>query len=429
LHNVNIAQGFREPATYWLQSGDPAHRKASYSVYNEVRQTYGPVPGGMFGGDENCRPGEKDPRQAIETCGIVEMMFSAETLTWITGDLVWADRCEDVAYNSLPAALMPDLKALRYLTAPNMPLSDGESKSPGLQNKGPMLLMSPHRHRCCQHNWGHAWPYFAQHLWFATSDYGLAAVHPVAATIRAKVANGDRVTIAADTRYPFEPLVRLRITAERDVVFPLYLRIPGWCEGAEVRINGTKVEVASRPRHFVRIERTWSSGDEVELELPMEIEVRRWAENANSASVERGPLTYSLEIGEDYRRAGGTDQWPEHEIHSTSDWNFGLVLNSSEAEPFELVERAWPKDDQAFTLEGVPLTIRAPAKKISNWQLDRHGLAAKLEPSPIRSDEPSQTITLVPMGAARLRISAFPVVTDNPDAKPWPDASTSAVAD
>ena len=92
------------PPTY-MQSDAPEHLRASYRNFDKIRQMYGQVPGGMFGGDENCRPGFTDPRQAVETCGMVEMMLSTETLTWITGDLLWADRCEDVAFNSLPAAL------------------------------------------------------------------------------------------------------------------------------------------------------------------------------------------------------------------------------------------------------------------------------------------------------------------------------------
>ncbi len=104
---------------------------------------YGQVPGGMFGGDENCRPGFDDPRQAVETCGMVEMMFSHERLFAVTGKPIWADRCEDVAFNSLPAALLPDFKGLRYLTAPNLILSDRHNKAPGYQNGGPMLLFNP----------------------------------------------------------------------------------------------------------------------------------------------------------------------------------------------------------------------------------------------------------------------------------------------
>ena len=62
---------------------------------------YGQFPGGGFAGDENCRPGHGDPRQGFETCGIVEFMHSFEMLTKITGEPAWADRNEEIAFNSL----------------------------------------------------------------------------------------------------------------------------------------------------------------------------------------------------------------------------------------------------------------------------------------------------------------------------------------
>lgn len=167
-HNVNIAQAFGGPARFYPQSKDPKHLIAAERNYQEVRSLYGQAPGGMFGGDENCRPGYRGPRQAIETCGIVEQMLSDETLLAITGRMIWADRCELVALNMLPAAFTADLKALHYLTAPNLVLCDAASKSPGVQNSGPMFLFDPHRHRCCQHNAGHGWPYYTEHLWMAT---------------------------------------------------------------------------------------------------------------------------------------------------------------------------------------------------------------------------------------------------------------------
>jgi hypothetical protein len=42
-----------------------------------------------------------------------------------------------------------------------------------------------------------------------------------------------------------------------------------------------------------------------------------------------------------------------------------------------------------------------------------------LQDSPVRTAEPVETVTLIPMGCARLRISAFPVVTPSPDARTW----------
>lgn len=56
-HNVNIAECFREPATYYLQSRDPSDLRAAYANFHEIRKRFGQVPGGMFGGDENCRIG------------------------------------------------------------------------------------------------------------------------------------------------------------------------------------------------------------------------------------------------------------------------------------------------------------------------------------------------------------------------------------
>ena len=43
----------------------------------------------------------------------------------------------------------------------------------------------------------------------------------------------------------------------------------------------------------------------------------------------------------------------------------------------------------------------------------------KLQASPVKSDQPTETVTLIPMGAARLRITAFPVIGEGPDAHVW----------
>ena len=82
--------------------------KASYNVHNLIRRTFGQVPGGMFGADENARMGSIDPRQGVETCGLVEQMASDELMLCMTGDPLWAEHCEEVAFNSYPAAVMPD---------------------------------------------------------------------------------------------------------------------------------------------------------------------------------------------------------------------------------------------------------------------------------------------------------------------------------
>jgi hypothetical protein len=419
-HNVNMAQGFGEPTTFWQQSKQAAHFDASYRNFDKMRAMYGQVPGGLFGGDENCRPGHDDPRQAVETCGMAEMMLSTERLTCVTGDLLWADRCEDVAFNSLPAALTADMRALRYLTAPNLAVSDAKSKSPGYQNGGPMLLMDPHQHRCCQHNWGHAWPYLAEHLWFATPDNGLAAIFFCDSRVTAKVGDGGEVTIDQNTHYPFDEHVEFVVNAASDIAFPLYLRVPGWCSKPEVSVNDEAAGVQTKPHQYIRIARTWRNGDVVRLTLPMEIRIRCWEKNHGSVSVDRGPLTYSLKIGERAVQVTDRGGWDAYEIHPTTPWNYGLVFDAEQpAKSFEVVKKEWPGDDMPFTHEGNVVELRASGKRIPQWQLDVFGLVAELQDSPARSDQPVEPITLIPMGAARLRISAFPVIGEGPGAKAW----------
>lgn len=420
-HNVNIAQSFDSPAIYWLQSHNPAHLAAAERNWQEVRRLYGQVPGGMFGGDENCRPGYSDPRQAIETCGVVEEMLSDEQLILATGNLVWADRCENACFNSLPATTTPDLKALRYLTAPNQPISDRVSKAPGIQNGGPMYLMDPHDHRCCQHNSAHGWPYFVEHLFFATPGNGLAAVMYGPSEVRAKVGDGTEVTLTETTDYPFDETVTFKLAAAKPVRFPLYLRVPGWCAKPAVTVNGESFAVDCKAGAMLAVERQWADGDQVVLQLPMPIQVVRWEHNANSASVVRGPLTYSLKIGEKYVRQGGTDAWPAWEILPTTPWNYGLVLDpANPAGSLEVVRGKMP-EGQPFVADGGPIELRARGKRIPNWKLDSRNLVETLIPSPVRSDEPVEEIRLVPMGGARIRISAFPVIGEGADARPWPE--------
>jgi hypothetical protein len=428
-HNVNMSQGFGEAATFYMQSKDSNHLRAAERNWRKIRDMYGQVPGGMFGGDENCRPGYTGPRQAIETCGMVEMMLSHEILLMITGNSKWADRCEDVAFNSLPASMTPDLKALHYLTSPNMILCDRHNKSPGLQNSGPMLLFNPHIHRCCQHNAGHGWPYYAEHLWLATPGNGLAAVLYAHCQVTEKVGDGSQVTITEETCYTFDENIQLSIATAEPVRFPLYLRVPGWCENPQLKINGKTALLKARPRSYIMIDRKWANGDKVSLTLPMNITFTKWTKNKNSVSVNRGPLTYSLKIGERYARAGGTDKWPAWEIHPTTAWNYGLVLNEKDpASSFQVVRNVWPGDDQPFEANAAPIELRTKAKKIPEWVKDHLGLVGKLQQSPVKSDEPVETVTLIPMGCARLRISAFPTIGTGPDAREWKEQSPTTAS-
>jgi hypothetical protein len=423
-HNVNIAECFREPATFYLQSHDQKDLNATYNDFKLIRTMYGQVPGGMFGSDENARKGYVDPRQAVETCGMVEQMTSDEMLLGDTGDPFWAENCEDVAFNTFSAAFMPDYKSLRYLTAPNMVVSDSKDHHPGIANEGPFLMMNPFSSRCCQHNHAAGWVYFAENTWMATPDNGLAAQLYTEGEVKAKVGNGTPISLVETTHYPFQSEISFTVNTEKAVDFPLYLRVPAWCKNASVKVNGQPVALNTSSGDYIRLVKTWKNGDKISLQLPMQLKVREWNENKNSVSVNYGPLTYSLKIDENYTREdskataigdskwqAGADprKWPSYEIHPNSAWNYGLLIDKSHPEnSIEIIRKSWPKDNSPFTNDNAPIELKVKGKQIPGWTIDQYGLCAVLPQSPAKSEQPVSQLTLVPMGGARLRISAFP---------------------
>jgi len=419
-HNVNVAQCFREPATYFLFNKDSALLEASYNVQSLVRRTFGQVPGGMFGADENARIGFFDPRQGTETCGFVEQMASDEIMLLISGDPIWAENCEDVAFNSFPAALMPDYKALRYITSPNHVVSDSKNHNPGIDNSGPFLAMNPFSSRCCQHNHGFGWPYYAEHLVMATPDNGLAAVMYTACKTKGKVgSNGVEVTLHEQTNYPFEESIRFKVSTLSKVSFPLYLRIASWCKNASISINGKIQNIQGASGSYACINREWKNNDVVELMVPMDFTVRQWQVNKNSVSVNYGPLTLSLKIDEVYKKLDSRETaigdskwqenadasaWPTFEIYPGSSWNYALMANL----PITVERKAWPADNNPFTITSVPLEFKAKGRIVPEWMIDEYGLCGVLPYENAKKSDKIDDIKLVPMGAARLRITAFP---------------------
>jgi DUF1680 family protein len=411
-HNVNFAECFREPAQFFQLAKDPRYLKATVRNYDDMIRLYGQVPGGGYASDENSRPGFNGPRNGTETCAWAEMMYSDQLLLSITGDPVWADRAEEIAFNSFPASMTPDLKGLHYITSPNQVQLDKTNKAPMIENSGDMFRYDPYGYRCCQHNAAFGWPYFSEHLWMATRDNGVAAVMYAPSQVRAKVGDGTEVRLIENTNYPFEDSISIGVETPKPVRFPLMLRVPAWCDRPSVSINGSPQPAVANARGWLVVDRLWKAKDTLVLTLPMKIGVRTWKENRNTVSVDRGPLTYSLKIGERWVREGGTDQWPAQEVYATTPWNYGLVFDAQNPERSFEVVKTGKTAAQPFTPEDAPIALRAKGRRIPQWKLEPNGMIGEVQPGPVRSAEPVEDITLIPMGAARLRISSFPQIAD-----------------
>jgi DUF1680 family protein len=113
------------------------------------------------------------------------------------------------------------------------------------------------------------------------------------------LANGEKVKLAQETEYPWNGRVRIKILDCGQEAFALKLRIPGWAEGASVRVNEAPADFSARPQSYFEIRRGWQAGDFVDLDLPMPVRLMEAnplvEEDLNQIAIQRGPVVYCLE--------------------------------------------------------------------------------------------------------------------------------------
>jgi DUF1680 family protein len=224
---------------------------------------------------------------------------------------------------------------------------------------------------------------------------------------------GTKVTIIEETHYPYEEDIQFRFQLPTSTQFKFYLRVPVWCQQVPtVTLNGVVIFNQKTPDNgsYIIIDRLWVNNDVIKFTIPLELTTKTWTANKNSVSIYYGPLTFSLGISEQYMRIGGTDDWPEYQVIAKSNWNYGLVLSDTKQWSIKRRTKKKNNSNNIFTQENIPINLDVRARRIPEWVADRQNVVGLLPQSPVQSQQPDETITLIPMGAARLRISAFPSI-------------------
>lgn len=404
-HGVNTSMGLKTSAVWSLVSAETSDRDEILQALDVLDKYHG-QPNGMFSADEHYAG--RDPSEGTELCAVVEAMFSLEQVLAVRGGVALADRLERIAYNALPATLSPDIWAHQYDQQANQVLCSLRDRRWVSNGPEANLFGLEPNFGCCTANMHQGWPKLVASLWMATPDNGVAAVVYAPSLVRTRVGRGLSVSIEERTAYPFRQDVELIVRPELAFKFPLHLRIPGWAAGATATVNGVALAGVT-PGDFLRVERVWHPGDRVVLRLPMKTEATSWYRDG--VSLTRGPLVFALPIGEDWRKVetgmkhpatGPASDW---EIFPTTPWNYGLVLDASSAERLRVDER--PVGDVPFSPKSPAVAIHVTGRKVPEWQLEE-GSAGTLPRSPVMSSEPDETLTLVPYGSARLRVTVFP---------------------
>ncbi|WP_245904853.1 glycoside hydrolase family 127 protein [Pseudoroseicyclus aestuarii] len=285
-HAVRAMYMYAAMADLAAEHGDAALKAACETLWADVIERRMYVTGG-FGPSEHNEGFTADydlPNDTAycETCASVAMVFWAARMLNLDLDGQYADLLELALYNNSLAGLSRDGESYFY---------DNKLDSDGSHHR-----WAWHMCPCCTMNVSRLVASVAGYF------YGLAeteiAVHLYGGSETRLPVAGGHVTLTETSDYPWNGAVRIAVAPEGCGDFTLSLRIPGWCEGASARVNGQAVPMTVE-RGYLKIARSWSEGDVVELDLPMEAR-RSYAHPAVRADIgrvalRRGPLVYCAE--------------------------------------------------------------------------------------------------------------------------------------
>ncbi len=250
-------------------------------VYRRMHITGGV---GAFANEEKFGPDYALPNDAyLETCAAVGAGFFHHNMNMAFGHARYADELERTLYNGSLSGVSLHGDSYFY----ENPLVAGKDRT----------RWSWHECPCCP-------PMFLKMMGampgyiYATDDDSVYVNLFVAgkASIQMK---GTPVSVQQKTRYPWNGNVKIAVDPSQPNSFAVMLRIPSWCSGETVRVNGQKIATEERTRGYVRILRKWQAQDVIELDMPMPVRQMRSnpmvQSDAGRAAIMRGPLVYCLE--------------------------------------------------------------------------------------------------------------------------------------
>ncbi|MBV9765926.1 MAG: glycoside hydrolase family 127 protein, partial [Acidobacteriaceae bacterium] len=402
-HGVNNAMALKVAPVWWLVSGAAGDRREIDHQLAMLDRYHG-LPNGMFSGDEHFAG--PDPSQGIELCAVVETMFSFEQAFAILGDPRIADRLEKVAYNALPGTLSNDMWSHQYDQQPNQIACTRARRQWSTNGPDSNLFGLEPNFGCCTANFHQGWPKLVSSLWMATPEGGIVTVAYAPNQMHTKLGGTD-VTVEEQTDYPFRGGVQFTFHPEQPSTFPLLLRIPVWAESATVTVNGTRSETRSSAvaKAFHSIRRTWKDGDQVTITFPVNARVSHWYHD--SAVFERGPLVFSLPLeGQWSELKQYAEKSADWQVTPGTDWNYAVELGQCEAKVVEHGVGSTP-----FDVRNPPVVLEIKGRQDPQWVASENS-AGPVPQSPVSSNAPVQNLALVPYGAAKLRITAFPYLRE-----------------
>ncbi len=227
-----------------------------------------------------------------ESCATVGFVLWNWRMLSITGEARFADLLELALYNGVLATISLDGKEFFY-TNPLGRVEELPFELRWSRKREPYIGCF-----CCPPNTVRTIAEVSAYA-YSMSDEGVWVHLYGGNALDTRLPNGAPIRLKQQTKYPWEGTIRIDVQRAPQNECSLFLRIPGWAEGGRVAVNGEPLARDLESGRYFEIRRSWSSGDRIELVLPMPVQLLQAhplvEEARNQAAVRRGPLVYCLE--------------------------------------------------------------------------------------------------------------------------------------
>lgn len=415
LHGVTHMEMAKLPAILYSYTGNKIYLNAALNAMRKLDRDH-MLPDGVPSSNEFLAG--KDPLQSHETCDISDYTWALGYLLMTTGDATWADKIEKAIFNAGPGAVSKDFKNLQYFSSVNQVIATGRSNHNKHAHGSTWMAYWPcHETECCAGNVHRFMPNYAARMWMRDNKGAPVAALYGPSVERFSMEQGkNTVIITESTGYPFSEQVIFSFDMQNPISMPFTFRIPAWCSAASVTINGKPFSGTLSPGSFVTLNRKFVKGDKIALRLPMAVKIINCG--AWGRAVERGPLLYAYAVREKltidtatYANLGGKRSadptFPALAIEPAGPWNYAISEKDIAAKMriMKTGSTAYPFDPGS-----APLVISIPVRKVRNWNLSEDRYTPPLPvPGTFHCEQAVETITLVPYGSTRLRMTVFPV--------------------
>jgi DUF1680 family protein len=209
----------------------------------------------------------------------------------ITGEARYADLIERTLYNGFLGGLSLDGQKFIYAN----PLQVREGHMVG-GNDGDYSRKTWFRCACCPPNVMRTLASLEHYV--VLSSTSEVRLHQYIPGTYASAVGGGEASLRVDTDYPWDGRVRIVTESAPGGAWGLSLRVPHWATSCTLQVNGEPVATEEKDG-WLTVTRDWAAGDEVLLDLPLDVRFTRADPRVDAArgavALERGPLVYCLE--------------------------------------------------------------------------------------------------------------------------------------